>query len=300
MKKYFVIMSVIICGLCFSPVPASPGVIQFDFDSVSADLGPAPDLSWDVISRPVYREVDEARYGASAGKYLIQDFLIPLRGGNDFRVMLTCSSLDRNYACLGIQLLIADERETPAAVLQSLRLGDGYFPELITVPEDIYDVMFRVVRPGNNTEANVYAINPVLGGFEEKLTITRRFPERMNLKVACTMTPGGIMEVVSEQPSVRRIIDMSGALDALVEDELYQPNGNPIRALENLRLVRGGWEEENIYHEEGETRIDAGMSLISLSEKPVVDITAVLTRDAEGNWAVSDFRLEPSLPYRSF
>ena len=304
MKKYFVIVivSAIVCGVCFPRVFAESQVIQFDFDSISADLGvsASSDLSWDVISRPVYREMDEERYGASAGKFLIQDFMIPLRGENNFRTMLTCSSLDRSYACLGIQLLFVDERETPAAVMQSLRLGDGYFPEIITAPEDVYNIMFRVIRAGNNTEANVFAINPVIGGFDEKLAITRRFPERMNLNVACKMTPGGIMEVTSEQPSVRRIIDMSEALEALVEDELYQPDGNPIRALENLRLIRGGWEEENIYHEDGETGIDVGMTLISLSEKPVVDITAVLRQDADGNWAASDFRFEPSLPYRSF
>ena len=295
-KKFALITLVVICCLC-RLVSAEQQAVRFDFENVYPDLGIDSNLSWDMIGRPVYPEIDEAEYGSSAGKYLIQDFIVPLRGGNDFRVMLTCSSLDRNYACLGIQLLIVDERETPASVVQSVKLGDGYVPEIITVPEDPSNIMFRVIRPGDNTEANVYAINPVVG-LDEKLTITRRFPERMNLKITCTMKPGGMMEAVSEQPSVRQTIDMSEALDALIEDELYQPDGNPIRALENLRLVRGGWEEENLYHEDGETIIDAGMSLVSLSQKPVVDVTAVLKQDANGNWVVTEFRFEPSLPYK--
>ena len=299
MKKFAVMALVIIFGL-YPPIPAESQFIQFDFAGVSHDLGidAFSNLSWETIGRPVYREIDEDRYGSSVGNYLIQDFTIPLRSGNYFRVMLTCSSLDRSYAGLGIQLLMVDERETPAAVIQSVRLGDGYAPQIITVPEDTYNIMFRVIRAGNNTEANVYAINPVIGGFDERLAITRRFPESMGLNITGTMRPGGVIEAVSEQPPIHRTIDMSWALDALMEDELYQPDGNPIRALENLRLIRGGWEEEIIYREDGETVIDVGMSLITLSQLPVVDVTAVLKQDADANWVVSDLRFEPFLPYK--
>ena len=295
-KKFAMITFVIICCHC-SPVSAEPQAVQFDLGNVYPDLGIDSVLDWDAVSRPAYPEIDEAVYGVSAGKYLLQDFVITLRGGNNFRVMLTCSSFDRNYAGLGIQLLIADERETPAVIFQSVRLGDGYAPEIITVPEDADNIMFRVIRAGDNTEAIVYEINPVLG-LDEKVAITRRFPESMNLRITCMMTSDGIMEAASEQPYIRRMIDMSDALDALIEDELYQPDGNPVRALENLRLIRGGWEDENLYHEDGEIGIDVGMSLMSLSQKPVVDVTAVLRRDADGEWVVSGFRFEPALPYK--
>ena len=297
MKKFALLALMITCGLC-PPVLAGSQSIQFDYDSVSADLGVDTDLSWEAIGRPVYMEMDGERYSSSAGKYMIQDLIIPLKSGDKYRMMLTCSSLDKSYACLGIQLVIVDERKTPATVIQNVKLGDGYSPEIITAPEDANNIMFRVIRAGENTEANVYAINPVTGRLDEKLPITRRFPERMKLKVTCVMKPGGIMEAVSELPSVRRTIDMSEVLDALVEDELYQSDSNPIKALENLRLVRGGWEEENLYREGRETRIDVGMSLITLSQKPVIDVTAVLKQDNNENWVVSELRFEPSMPYK--
>ncbi|MCL2683968.1 MAG: hypothetical protein FWE55_01880 [Synergistaceae bacterium] len=297
MKKFALTALFIICVLC-RPVFGGPETIQFDFGGVSGDLGISPDLSWDMIGRPAYSEMDEARYGLSLGKYLLRDFTIPLTGGGEYRMMLTCSSFDRSHACLVIQLTVVDDSKTPPALIHRVMLGDGYAPEVVTLPDDAHNIMFRAIRAGDNTEANVYAVDPATGKLDDKLAITRRFPEVMKLKVTCRMMPEGIMEAESERPSVRRTIDMSAALEALVEDELYQPDGNPVKALENLRLVRAGWEDERIYREDGETRIDAGMSLATLSQKPVIEVTAVLKQDAGGNWAVSELRFEPFLPYR--
>jgi hypothetical protein len=194
---------------------------------------------------------------------------------------------------------VADERKTPAAAIQRLKLGDGYAPQIIfATPDDRGVAMFRVIRVNENTEAHVYNINPVTGRLDEKLAITRAFPEKMKLNVSCEMKEGGIMEASSKAPELKSSIDMSSALDSLVEDGLYQPDGNPIKALMNLHLTRGGWEDENIYRRDGNTFLEVGLSLISLSKKPVVDVTAVLRMGESGDWSVSDIRFEPSMLYR--
>jgi len=54
-----------------------------------------------------------------------------------------------------------------------------------------------------------------------------------------------------------------------------------------------------LYRAGAETRVSAGMTLMTLSLKPVVDVTAVLKPDPDGNWAVTEMRFEPAMPYRS-
>jgi len=295
MKK----MTVILILAMFAAYPAiaagTAPAIQFDYeDGATADeLGAA-------FGVPVYAEMDSAKYGASAGKYLIQEASIRLRSGDEYRMLLSCSGLDRSGACRGIQITVVDERKTPAAVIQRLKLGDGYAPQVIFPDlDDRSAAMFRAIRAGDNTEAHVYNINPVTGRLDEKLAITRAFPEKMKLQVTGEMKPGGIVQAESKKPDVKRSVDMSSELDSLIEDELYQPDGDPIKALVNLRLVRGGWEEESIYKSGGEIFIEVGMSLVSLSKKPVLDATVVLKLGESGEWGVSDIRFEPSLPYRS-
>ena len=286
-----------ICLMIFMVCPregAASAAIQFTYEP-DAPLA----LSADLLAAPFYPELDGTKYSASLGRYLIREIAIPLKSGDEYRMMLTCDSLDKSGACLGIRLVIADGRKTPAAMIQRFGLGDGYAPTVVFAPEDERNVMFRTIRAGDSTDARVYSINPVTGSFDEKLTVTGTFPDKMKLKVTAVMKPGGIIEAESKNPAVKQIADMSGALDSLVEDELYQPDGNPITALENLRLVRSGWEDENIYRSGGETMLSVGMSMITLSKKPVLDVTAVMRMDEHGNWFVSDIRFEPSLPYRS-
>ena len=290
MKIIAAILSAVVFCLC-PQMFAEAGAIQFDFDSISTDprIGAPSDLSWEAIGRPFYPEAD--------GRYLVDDFAIRLMSG-EYRGMLTCSSLDGNHACLGIQLSVADESETPAIVIQRLELGDGYVPEIITAPGDAYSIMFRTIRAGDNTEAYVYSINPLTGRLDQTLVITRNFPERIGLEITGTMKPGGVVEIASEQPFVRGTVNMAEALDALIEDEIYQPDGNPISAFENLRLIRGGWEEEDFYSVDGETRVNAGMTLMTLSGNPVIDVTAVLIQDANRDWTAVELRFEPALPYK--
>jgi len=277
------------------PARASvPGVkgIEFEYGGdVSFDISSAS------IGRMSYSEADTAVYGNTAGKYLISDMPIRLKTGDLYRLLLTCASVGSDGGCRGIQAVIADERKTPAAVIQRVKLGDGYAPQLVTSGGGQDSVMFRVIRAGDNTEANVYAISLVTGRITETLAVTRVFPEKMKLDIKGVMTEGGYIEIESMRPKVKETLDLSGALDSLIEDELYQPDGRPIPALVNLKVSRAGWEDEYLYSEGGELRLDVGMSLATLSGKPMAMVTAHLVHSGD-TWTVKTLSFEPALPYR--
>ncbi|MDR1650269.1 MAG: hypothetical protein LBR87_00615 [Synergistaceae bacterium] len=290
----FLAAFLISAGLFCSDLRAASAVPEISFeyeDGASFDLSSALEL-------PSYTEIDAERYGASAGRYMLQEMTVRLTSGDDYRLMLTCSSIDRDGGRRGIMAVIADERRTPAAMIQKVPLGDGYAPQILTPSADWPgDVMFRAIRAGDDTEAKVYSINPVTGRIAETISVTRAFPERMKLNVKGLMTDGGVIEI-EYGASLKAAVDMSGMLDALVDDGLYQPDGRPIPALVNLSMFRGGWEDESLYVLDGVLLMDVGFSLVSLSEKPVVTATAVLAKGQDDSWSVREFRFEPALPYR--
>jgi hypothetical protein len=274
---------------------AEPPVISFDFDGdVSGDL------PFDPFASVFYPPLEEGGYSPSEGKYLISDMTVPLKSGDAYRLLLTCA----DYAAGGsrdLQILIADERRVPAGIIQRIKLGDGLAPQILPESDDARQaLMFRVIRTGNVTEARVYHINDVTGRLAETLVVGHDFPVEMKFDVKCELKPGGMVELESANPSVKRTLDLSPALDYLVEDEIYQPDGNPIPALENLRLAREGWEDERIYRENGDTVAEIGMSLVTLSKKTVAEATAVLRYDNKsGRWTVEALTFEPSMPYRT-
>jgi hypothetical protein len=274
---------------------AEPPVISFEFDGdVSGDPPFEP------LASVFYPLLDEDRYSPSSGKYLISDMTVPLKSGDTYRLLLTCADSTAGGS-MGIQIVIADERRTPAGIVQRIGLGDGLAPQILTDSDDAPGaVMFRAIRAGNVTEARVYLINHVTGRLDEPLVIGHDFPQKMKLDVKCELKPGGMVELESANPYVKETLDLSSVLDYLVEDEIYQPDGNPIPALENLRLARGGWEDERIYRENSDIMMEVGMSLMTLSKKTVADATAVLRYDDEsGHWAVKSLAFEPSMPYRT-
>ncbi|MDR1509401.1 MAG: hypothetical protein LBS53_07155 [Synergistaceae bacterium] len=282
-------------ALCAVPMAANSAsaapAIVFEYeDAWSADISA-------IMENPPYSRLD-AKYGGASGGYLIQDMMIPLTSGDYYRMLLTCSSVDGTGGCRGIQISIVDERKTPAAIIQKMRLGDGYAPQILTASDEAReDVMFRAIRAGDNTEAHVYSINPVTGRLTETLEVTRSFPEKMKIDVIGAMREGGIIEAESKKLRRYEIIDLSSALGSLIEDELYQPDGHPIPALRNLRLVRSGWEDAEIYLEDGTPRVDVGMSLVTLSGKPIAEVISVFKKDERDGWTVVDQRFSPSLPY---
>jgi hypothetical protein len=273
---------------------AEPPVISFDFDGdVSGDL------SFESLASIAYPLLDEGKYPQKAGKYLISDMTLPIESGGAYRLMLTCA----DYAAggsNGIQVVVADERRAPAKIIQGIELGDGLAPQILPESDDAPQaVMFRVIRAGNMTEARVYHISPATGKLKGSLVVGHDFPQKRKLKVTGRLTPGGKVELESANPRVKETLDLSPVLDYLVEDEIYQPDGNPMPALENLRLTRGGWEDERIYRENGDIVAEVGMSLVTLSKKTVADATAVLRYGKSGHWVVEKLTFEPSMPYRN-
>ena len=129
-----------------------------------------------IMGSQVYHELD-AKYSGTLGEYLIQDMIIPLTSGDFYRLLLTCSTVDGTGGCRGLQLSVVDERKAPAVIIQKAGLGDGYAPQILTASEGACeDIMFRAIRAGNNTEARVYAINPVTGRLTLSMSVTRAFP----------------------------------------------------------------------------------------------------------------------------
>jgi hypothetical protein len=292
MRVMTVFFGAAVCAVSLAACPA-PAALSIVFEYEDAGY---TDMSA-IMENPFFHEL-EAKYSETLGKYLIQDMLIPLTSGDYYRLLLTCSAIDSTGGCRDIRISIVDERKTPAVIIQKAELGDGYAPQVLTASDEACeDVMFRAIRAGDNTEARVYAINPVTGRLTLSMSITRTFPETMRLDVTGIMLEGGIIEVESKKTPLKEKIDLSGALDSLIEDELYQPNGNPIPALQNLRLVRNGWEDAEIYLDGGEPRVGVGMSLVTLSKKTVAEMTSVFKKDKMGEWAVVEQRFAPSLPY---
>jgi hypothetical protein len=292
-------LAALICLLFFAmrAFGAEPPVISFDFAGDVSD-----DLPLEPLAPALYPLLDEGMYSSSAGKYLISDMAVPLKSKDEYRLLLTCADTSAGGS-RGIQLVVADERRRPAGVIQRIGLGDGIAPQMLMLPESgdaQGTVMFRAILAGNVTEPRVYHINNVTGRLEETLVVGRDFPQKMKLDVKGKLEPGGRVELESANPGMKRTLDLSPVLDYLVEDEIYQPDGNPIPALENLRLARGGWEDERIYRENGDIVVEIGMSLVTLSKKTVASATVFLRYDNKsGRWTAEDMTFDPSMPYRT-
>lgn len=300
LKKYIATILLSAALALSAGYQADGASIEFDME----DLATSGDFA--ELMKPLSRlaPLDDPRYAALSAKYAAQDLSLTLSSGDEFRIMLVCdgpSSPGPANALKNIQLLVVDDRGAAASVRQRLKLGDGEAPQLLYPggASDFTDIMVRVLRTGNNAESYVYAVNRASGSLSEALRIGRSFPERMKLSVKGRMQAGGRIEVESTSPKISTVVDMSAALDALVEDGLYQENGRPVPALVNLTCVRNGWEDERIHlAENGVPTLEVGVSLITSSRKQVVDVTVIMTKTDGKRWGVSDLRFEPFLPYR--
>lgn len=266
-----------------------------------ADLVASDDFA--EVMKPVSRltPLANARYAPLSARYLAQDMDLVLSSDDEYRIMLVCDEPAASGALKNVQLLVVDDRGEKAAVRQRLKLGDGEVPQLMHFSDapDSTDLMVRILRSSNNAEIYLYSINRAAGNLNETLRVGRSFPERMQLSIKGRMQAGGYIEVESTKPQISSVVDLSAALDALVEDGLYQENGRPVPALVNLACVRNGWEDERIYTaDNGLPTLEVGLSLITSSRKQVVDVVAVMTKTADNRWSVSDLRFEPFLPYR--
>ncbi|MDR3355294.1 MAG: hypothetical protein LBO21_09660 [Synergistaceae bacterium] len=284
----------VVCFLVLSAAEVSLGAsIDFSYENYPA----SGDISGLEALSAAYVPLDQSRYGFAGAGYLIQDMPIGRFGENEHRLILMCADAASGKAA-NIRLLVVDEGGGRAKVAQSIKLGSGEAPHLSLPSTGAGDILFRVIRTGNNSEGSIYTVAGDTGKLTETVRIDRSFQKRMKLEVRGILLPGGVVEVSSKNPPLRERLNLYDALDALVEDEIYQPNGRPVPALANLTLERGGWEDERIYEEDGSVRAEVGMSLVTLSKKQVVDVTVVLSKDDGGRWGVSDMKFEPFMPYR--
>jgi hypothetical protein len=289
--KGFVIAAAL-CLLMGSQSTAA--TIEFTMDDMAAsgDLGRIIEMS----NR--YPPLDDEKYKALGKGFRVQDVPVETTGGEKYQLILICGEIAQNGRARGIQLLLVDDFPARAKVIQRLKLGEGEAPQLVTPIHGGSDIMFRVIRAGNNTEGSVYSIDPATGKLSEKLKIDRSFPKRQKLDIKGTLMPGGFIDIASKEPPVKERVDLSGAIDALAEDEIYQDDERPVPSLANLSLVRNGWEDERIYSVEGSIRVEVGMSLVTLSKKQILDVTALLSKNSSGAWNVTELKFEPFMPYR--
>ncbi|MDR1916938.1 MAG: hypothetical protein LBQ58_10230 [Synergistaceae bacterium] len=298
--KIFFICVILLLSSIGGAFSADLPSIQFEYkDDTSVDLSVLAESSG---AGRHYLPLDQERYTALGRGFLIQDASVPLKAGDRYRLMLICGEIFPSGRLQGIQLVVFDERKTPASVIQRIRLGAGEIPEIIVVPDDTDPavLMFRVIRAGNDTEARVYSVNRVTGRLDEILLIDRLFPDRASLDVTGAMEADGVVKIVSLNPKRDESVDLSEAMDALIDDGIYQPGGYPIDALRNLKLARNGWEDERIYLDGDKIRVDVGLSLVTLSRKQVVDVTAIYEiDDGMNSCKLIDLFFEPFLLYRS-
>jgi hypothetical protein len=222
--------------------------------------------------------------------------------------MIVCGRVsdvkDSRQELRDIQLLLVREESGAVRPLQRFRLGSGASPQILALGSNQpdfssdSDFMVRIMRSWNNTEAYVYEFDKAAGKLTEALRVNRAFPAKLGVRVRGTLEQGGFAEVMSTGPDKEERVDMSWAIEALIEDEIYQPNANPIPSARSLTCVRNGWEGEGFSEGKSGLEVLVGMTLQTPSRKQVVNVTAVLAKDASGKWVVCDYLFEPLLPYR--
>ncbi len=293
---YRVLLFCFLFLLFVSPLDAAS--IEFDFN----DFATSQDFAEAMKPKNRLSPLDPERHSALSANHLIQAVPLALPSGDLFRIMLVCGEVSEGGGMRNIQLLIVDDRKATARVIQRIKLGDGEAPEMLMSAgeDDSDDMMIRILRTGNNAECYVYGINRASGKLSETFRVNRALPERLKLDVKATMHADGAVDVLAKRPPHEETVRMSEALDALIEDEIYQPNGRPIPAIVNLKCVRNGWEGERLRKDGEAVLLEVGHSLVTLSNKQVVVATVTFKKDGNGKWAPVSLACEPFLPYRSF
>jgi hypothetical protein len=264
------------------------------------------DLTTESIFRGEYARLEGERYNPLGNPYLVWESAGGKPGGH--RLMIVCGKVlegkGERQELKGIQLLLVRDEDGAVKPVRRFGLGDGSFPQILVSGSNQPDIsrdsdfMVRIMRSGNNTEAYVYGFDEASKKLSETLRVNRAFPGKLGVRVRGTLEQDGFAEVISASPDKKERVDMSYAIEALIEDGLYQQNARPIPSMSSLTCVRNGWEGEALTEGKGGDELRVGMTLQTPSRKQVVDVTAVLTKDISGKWTVTDYLFEPFLPYR--
>ncbi|MDR1943803.1 MAG: hypothetical protein LBQ19_03180 [Synergistaceae bacterium] len=300
-KKFSILSALFLLALC----GYAHAAVDFAPDTPALQGG----FGGEVLLRASYARLEGERFKTLGNPYLIWESDATPQGG--LRLMLVCGKIATSassglYDTMGnVRLLLVRERADGAIELaRQVKLGDGAFPELLAPGSDggrgISDFMVRIIRSGNNTEAFAYFLDADSAKLTETLRVNRLFPVKIGVRLRGKLTEGGFAEVVSVSPDKTARVDLSEAMDALVEDGLYQLNARPIPSMSSLSCVRNGWEGEEFSMGADGPELRVGLSLVTPSRKQVVNATAVLSKNSGGKWAVTDYTFEPFLPYRSW
>lgn len=276
---------------------ADAASIEFDVD----DLFSSKDFA--TILRPENRlsPIDQEKYKPLNAKNLVQVLpLILSGGGGELKLMLVCDDVNESAAMKNVQLISVDDSKDKPKVVQRFKLNEGEEPHMFPASgtREPGNVMVRILRKGNNAECYVYDINAASGKLTETFRINRGTPERLKVDVKAVMQADGQIEISSRLFSYDDTLDLSSALGALVEDEIYQENGRPIPAIVNLKCVRAGWEDDRLYTVDGTVLLDLGLSLVTLSKKTVAEVFLTYKKESGGKWVPQSMTCVPFLPYR--
>jgi hypothetical protein len=280
---------------------AAPAAASVPIDAAPERVIISSDWNAKEIMRPRLFPLDGERYEAIGNPNLIQEIYTGGGASGALRVMLVCGGGEDAAVFRNVRLvsMLDDKKEPRAKLLRQVRFGSCDFAHMDTQPNTPdegrgkrRDVMIRLMR-GGVTEAYVYSVSGA-GELAETLRINAAFPDRMGVKLAGKLKAGGDVEVVSGAPEKKRIVDLKEAMDILVEDGLYQENGNPVPQMTNLGCVRNGWEGESMRGGD----ILVGLSLVTESRENVIEVTAVCVKNKRGKWVISDYTFEPFMPYK--
>jgi hypothetical protein len=302
-RRYYYLFLLMMSFIYAIETTASAASLDFSLEGADASV----DLTGDDFLKPVYTRLDDAKYKSLRSPFLVWEAPISETG---LRLMITCGKISGSSDRLeNVQLLLVSESDDGSTIkpIQRVKLGDGSSPHII-VPglrggidlSNVSDFMVRIIRRGNNTDAWFYSFDKDDGKLTETLRVNRAFAEKMRVRVKGTLLEGGFAEASSLHPDKTESVDLSEAIGALIEDGLYQLNGQPVPSMKNLSCVRQGWEGEWLHMSEKGLEARVGLSLVAPSKKSVVDVIAVLTKAENGKWAVSDYLFEPFLPYRAW
>jgi hypothetical protein len=280
---------------------------------IPAACARAADFDEKSIQNSNFPRLEDKKYRPLGNPYLVWESIGSSSGG--LRLMLVCREVGELKAGMqtlkDVRLLLVSEEKELMKVVRQFKLGDGASPQILAPgspdsrdvvnppdPERDTDFMVRIMRGGNNTEAYVYSFDPGAATLKETLRVGRSFPVRLGVKVRGTLETGGFAEVETVSPDKKERVDLSEALNALIEDGLYQLNARPIPSMRSLTCARNGWEGEGLYADRDGPEVRVGMTLITPSRKQVINVTAVLTIKDGEKWTVTDYLFEPFLPYR--
>lgn len=252
-----------------------------------------------LMSTPVV-SYDKAMAKRLSARFEIASQKMSRSGGADIRYLLTCAGAEADGTVKGLNLIVSDWSSGVPKVSQRIKLGSGSSPEMIFShpdPSEADAVMIRSIKQGNVSEFTVLTIDRESKRLSGTFAFNRAVFSRSRLDIKAQMQRHGVIDVRAKRPRAELSVDLYHAIEALVEDGLYGPDHRPVPSLVNLKCVRIGWEGEALKNIDGKTVLEIGASMVAASDKPVLTVGILFTRDDAGRWQPISLDCAPFMPY---